>query len=318
MDLEIIKAQILLMPEVAAWPELSDLLRHAGSQPSLDWTLPLTSCQSVGGDPSYANPAAAAIICMQISIILVDDMLDEDPRGEHLRLGYGRTANLAFALQSAAFCAIGRADIPADRRAAAMSSLASMALATAHGQDLDVDSSGGEDRYWQVVRAKSTPFYGAALHIGALLGGAEQETAVALRDLGILVGEVVQIHDDLQDAFQTPAKPDWKRPSNNLAILYAITAEHPDKAQFIELIAKVEDPQLLHKAQQVLIRCGAVSYCAYHLILRQRKAQQLLDRISLPNPEPIMDLVSQQMKPMTTLLEKAGVEIPPELLTRHG
>ena len=92
---------------------------------------------------------------------------------------------------------------------AVTASLAHLALATALGQHLDVQHLEGEANYWKVVRAKSTPFYGAALHVGALLGNATPEVAEGMRDLGVLLGEIIQIHDDLLDAFHTPANPDW-------------------------------------------------------------------------------------------------------------
>ncbi len=54
--------------------------------------------------------------------------------------------------------------------------------------------------------------------------------------LGVRFGEIIQIMDDLDDAFQSPAKPDWQRQDNNLAILYAKTADHPAQAQFLDSV----------------------------------------------------------------------------------
>ena len=67
----------------------------------------------MGADDAIALPAVAAIACLQISIILVDDILDDDPRGAYHRLGAGRAANLGLAFQAAALkllaAATGRA-----------------------------------------------------------------------------------------------------------------------------------------------------------------------------------------------------------------
>ena len=41
-------------------------------------------------------------LCLQLSIMLVDDILDDDPRGFQIDKGPGWAANLALALQSAA------------------------------------------------------------------------------------------------------------------------------------------------------------------------------------------------------------------------
>ena len=288
MSVKSIKAYMLAVPEVAAWPEMASVLEPAKRTLHPGWHLPLLACQAVGGDVSQAIPGGAAIACLEISIILVDDMLDEDPRGEHLRRGSGPTANLALAFQAAAFRVIEQTAVSADRRAAITASLARVALTTALAQHWDVQNLGDEENYWEVVRAKSTPFYSTALHIGALLGNASAEVAAGLRNFGVLFGEIVQIRDDLFDAFQTPANPDWKQGRNSLPILYARTADHPDRARFIELLSRIDDPQALWEAQQILINCGAVSYCAYHLVKRHREAQQLLGCIPLASPAPMM------------------------------
>jgi geranylgeranyl pyrophosphate synthase len=249
---------------------------------------------------------------MYISIILVDDMLDEDPRGEHVRSGNGPTANMALAFQAAAFRVVEQATPDLERRAAVVTSLARLALATALGQHLDFQRPDGEENYWQVVRAKSTPFYGAALQVGALLGNAPMEVAAGVHNLGALLGEIIQIHDDLLDALQTPAAPDWQG-QPNLLILYARTADHPDRARFVSLLPQIDDPQVLREAQQILIRCGAVSYCAYHLLRRHQAVRALLDALPLADPTPMRELLVQQTQPLIQLLRTTGTELPAEL-----
>jgi len=315
MNVKSIKAYMLALPEVAAWPEMASVFEQAESKPGLDWNLPLLACQAVGGDVSMAIPGAAAMACMQTSILLVDDMLDDDSRrGEHLRSGSGPTANLALAFQAAAFRVIEQMAVSADRRAAITANLAWLALTTALGQHWDVQNLRGEDNYWKVVRAKSTPLYSAALHIGALLGNASAEVAVGLRDFGVLFGEISQIRDDLFDAFRTPADPDWKQGRNSLPLLYARTADHPDRARFMTLLPQIDDPQALQAAQQILSGCGAVSYCAYHLVKRHQEARQLLESIPLTDPTPMMDLLAWQTRSVIKLLQTSEAEIPVELL----
>jgi len=314
MTIESIKAHVLAVPEVVAWPKMADFFENAEKKPRPDWNLPLLACQAVGGDVSLATPGAAAAACMYISIILVDDMLDEDPRGEYLRSGHGPTANLALAFQAAAFRVFEHTTISTDLRAAITASLARLALGTALGQHWDTQSLTGEENCWKVLRAKSAPFFGAALHIGALLGGAEAEVADGLRDFGGLIGEIIQIRDDLLDAFQTPASPDWVQGHDTLPILYARTADHPDRTRFMDLLQQIDDPQALREAQGILINCGAVSYCAYHLAKRHQYARGLLDGIPLAVPAPMWDLLARQTLPLVKLLQTSGSEIPPELL----
>jgi geranylgeranyl diphosphate synthase type I len=304
-------AQVLSLPEVAAWPQMADFFERAADR--VKWDFPLLSCQAVGGEASVAIYGAAAIACTYLSLVLVDDMLDQDPKGAHLQFGHAATANLAFALQAAAFRLIERAPVEAECRAAVYASLAQMALTGAFGQHLDAQNLSGEENYWKIVQAKSATCFGAAFYIGALLGQAPLVVAECLRNFGFLTGEVIQIHDDLLDALQSPAGPDWTQGRNNLAILYALTADHPERARFEGLLPHVDDPQALQAAQQILIRCGAASYCAYHVLTRYQAARQLLDSTPLADPAPLFDLLARQIQPLMTLFESVGAEMPPEL-----
>jgi geranylgeranyl pyrophosphate synthase len=315
MKREEVKAIVLNLPEVAAWPELSDIFSQAVDHPRQDWELPLLASRAVGGDDSLIPLAGAALICIQLSITVVDDILDQDPRGVHHRIGAGAAANVALALQAAALRLVDDIPVEATRRAAVNRSLAQMALGTAFGQNLDVQNLEGEENYWRVVAAKSTPFYGAALHVGALLGQATPKVAEQVREFGKLNGEIIQLYDDLTDALKQPANPDWKRVNNNLALLYATRADYPEREQFLALLPQADDPAALHSAQQILIRSGAVGYCAYHIVQRYKRARQILAETPLADPEPLSEMLAHQIQPVLTLLRHVGAPIPPELET---
>jgi geranylgeranyl pyrophosphate synthase len=313
MRLEDIEALVLGLPEVATWPEMADTFEQVVSRPFVTWELPLLACRAVGAEASAAIPGAAAIACMQLGLLLVDDMLDKDPRGVYRQLGQATTANLAFAFQAAAFRVIEHSLVEAERRTDVYASLAQMALTTAFGQNLDTQNLKDEESYWKTVRAKTAPCFGVATHIGALLGLASLEVAERLRDFGLLFGEVIQVYDDLLDALRLPPGPDWTQGRNNLAILYARTADHPERARFETLLLQVTDPQTFEIARQILIHCGAGSYCAYHVIRRYQAARQLLDNTPLVDAQPLLDLLARQRRPLVMLLEDAGARIPPEL-----
>lgn len=310
---EQVRAQILALSELADWPEAASLFAARNDGLRLDWQLPARACVAVGSQPEAALPAVAAVACLQISIILADDMLDQDPRGEYRRLGHGRAANLALAFQAAALTLLGTAPLPPERQAAASSALARAALATCFGQELDVSGLAGEDAYWRIVRAKSTPFYGVALQLGGLLGGADLPVAQGLYDLGALMGEVVQICDDLEDAFEVPANPDWGAGRNNLLILYAATAGHAERERFMAVRGQVETPSALEEAQQILIRSGALSYGVYQLLQRWQRGRHLLSELPLASSSPILEVFESQIRPLVRWLNAIGVALPPEL-----
>jgi geranylgeranyl pyrophosphate synthase len=267
----------------------------------------------VGGEEALAASSAAAILCMILSILLVDDMLDEDPRGVHLQLGDAITANISFAFQAASFRMIAKTPVDAERRAAVMESFAQMGLTMAYGQDLDARNLSGEENYWKVTHAKSSPYFGTAMYAGAVVGNAGPDIAKRLYNLGALTGDVIQIHDDIKDALETPANPDWKQMRNNLLFLYAQTADHPDRERFLTLRSQVDDPKALREAQQILIRCGAVSYSLYHICQRYTASMKILEGTQLADPLPLQEVVVKYIKPLVDILKGIGVAIPPEI-----
>lgn len=295
------------LPEsLADWPELQAIFARYAARQSKVWQMPRVTCEAVGGTAEEALPAMVAIACAQIGILLIDDMLDADPRGEHQHLGMPATANLAAAFQAAALETL----TANGRNLAAVESLNRMLLTVAFGQYLDTQNIADETGYWRVAETKSAPFFGAAFQLGALLGGASPETAEAVRRLGEVYGVMIQIHDDLADSLAVPASPDWEPGHVSLPLLYAQQVEHPDRERFLRLRQALPDPQALAEAQEILIRCGAISYGLYHLLERHKKAQALLESLPLSQPAGLETLLAELMAPVWNLFEVIGAAPP--------
>ena len=202
----------------------------------------------------------------------------------------GKAANFALAFQAAGLDALIGSKAGPKVKMDALNSLNRMMLTTAHGQEMDIQNPADETSYWQVVENKSAPFYGCALHLGALFGEAPTKAAGSLEQLGRVYGEMIQIHDDLNDTMAMPANPDWLQGRKPLPILFALTVDHPDRAKFVELYKNMEVvhraaslANALQEAQEILIRCGAVSYCVDQLLRRHQTTQDILNKIPLPN-----------------------------------
>jgi len=313
MEFEDLKARIQRLRPVASWPQMLEFVDRAVSREGSIWEYPAAACQAVGGSEGPAVAAAAAIFCSVASIRLVDDMLDEDPRGDYRVVGTGQAANLALAFQAAGHLLLDDPEIPAAIRPALHACFADMSLATCRGQDLDARELRCEEEYWRVVESKTPPLFAAALRMGALLGGAPADTADGLARLGGVLGRFIQVSDDVTDALGTPARADWKRRGNNLALLYALTAPHADREEFLRLSLAVDDPGALAAAQKILLRSGAVSFCTLKLLEFSREARQLTARLQLREPAPIARLVELHEQPLHRLLESVGVGEPAEL-----
>ncbi len=306
-----LKKRIHALDQVATWPEMMDLVHRAVHQDGRSiWDYPVLACEAVGGSQDDALPGAAAVFCTMSSVHLVDDMLDHDPLGDYHRLGTGYAANLALAFQAAAHALLDQAALAPHLRAALQVRLSRVALATAVGQALDTREVTSEAEYWRVVAAKTPPLLGGALYIGALLGGATEETAEDLERLGHALGHYIQVSDDLADAMETPARADWLRPMNSLPILYASTVEHPERAELRSLCRRVAEPAALAEAQRILVRSGAFSYCVYKLTQFSEEARALLASIPLVDRTPLEQLLALQIRPVTRLLERIEAEDP--------
>lgn len=297
-------------PRVDSWEEMRTLFRRIASRRPDHWLLPVKACEAVGGTPDQAIPAAVAFACSHISIILVDDMLDSDPRGEYQRIGAPVAANLACAFQSAGLTALAQCAGETEPKLMALASLNQMILTTALGQYWDIQCPTDEADYWRIVRTKSSPFFGAALHIGALLGGTSVETAKGLKELGDLYGELIQIHDDLNDSLAAPANPDWTQGRLSLPILFAQAVEHEEQARFLELRQEITDDAALLEAQDILIRCGAISYCVDQILRRQQTAQGIIAALALPRRDVLESLLEEVVAPVRKLFDAIDGSLP--------
>jgi geranylgeranyl pyrophosphate synthase len=298
---------LLSQPETDRWPDLKTTFERAARRRPVAWDFPILACQAVGGREELALIPVAAITCSHMGIMLVDDLLDEDPRGVYHQLGAGRTANLAMALSGLGVKLLAQAmDCPhADKAAGALSQMLHI---TALGQALDVRNIHTEEAYWEATRAKSSPYFATALFLGALFGNSSMEQAEKLYQFGEIFGEIMQIHDDLNDSLAVPANVDWLSGRAPLPLLYAEIVDHPHRAEFMALRAQAEDSNTLARAQTILVECGAISYCVNELMFRKSQAEQKLTTLGLKKPEAIQALLDHTIAPVKHLFEAVGAE----------
>jgi hypothetical protein len=109
-----------------------------------------------------------------------------------------------------------------------------------------------------------------------------------------------------------PANPDWLQKRKPLPILFALTVEHPDRTRFLDLYQNISNENGLQEAQEILIRCGAVSYCVDQLVRRYQATQEILNKTPLPNKGVVEDVVQGVITPVRNLFETLGVS--PDIL----
>lgn len=289
---------------------MQQLIERARVKEPHNWQLSFITCEAVGGKLEEAVPAAAAIACLQISILLIDDLLDEDPRGEYHKIGVAQTANLAASFQAVGLDAIASSKTRPQTKLRILQHLNQMLLTTAFGQYLDIHNPDNETDYWKLVQTKSTPFFQEAFYMGALLGQASDSVSTNMRQLGALYGEMIQIHDDINDVLAVPANPDWLMGRLPLPLLFTQVVDHPERERFLQLRAEITNPAALKEAQSILIRCGAISYAVAHLIERHTQVQKLLQATPIVNGQKLSELFQTVIAPVNRLLVQAGVDVP--------
>lgn len=311
MDIyEHIQAFFSSLPHTAEWEALDEIFHWNAAKQPRHWRLPILVCEAVGGTPEDALPAAAALGCQHISILMIDDMLDADPRGEYIRLGMPAAANLAAAFQAAGYLSLVRSSLGREARLDSLYCLQGMTLQTALGQHWDTQAPQTEAEFWHVARTKSAPFFGAAFYLGALSGKTSSQAADRLEQLGRLYGEMIQIHDDLNDVLEVPAGPDWALDCSPLPILFAALVDHPEKERFLALRPHVWAADALREAQEILCRCGAVSYSVDQILQRAVRARGLIEELEIPRVDLIHRLVDDLVYPVVKLLKGIGVAEP--------
>lgn len=285
------------------------MLLSLPSSNSKDWRLPLYSCLAVGGQIQAVMPACLALVCIQVSIIIIDDMLDKEPVGHHVTYGVGEAANFAAALQALAIDMIDEIEVSAETKLKAALLLSRMTFDTALGQQLDTQNLQGEDNYWEIVEAKSTPFYKTALQLGAIIGGADEHTISEFGKVGIILGKLVQIQDDREDVFKVPANPDWLEGRNNLLILFAATHNHPKQARFNKIRYQAHKQKRLIEAQEIIATCGAIGYTYELEIAYLQEAISRLRQLELATPGAIIDTFEERGQTIATNLSTLGEKI---------
>lgn len=291
-----------------SWPTLSQGLERAAAKQSQIWKLPVLGCQTFGVAAQAAVPAAAAMICSEIAILLVDDILDEDPRGEYRRIGAGPAANLAMGMEALAVDLL-LDDADSDRAQRASRALTRMLATVARGQALDIENRLDEAHYWQVTEAKSAAWFASALYLGALYADPMSVAAEQLYEFGLVYGQMMQIHDDLNDVLASPANVDWTSGRYPLPILFAEVVDHPDRDHFIGLRKRAAEAESLEAAQAILVSCGAISYSVNELLLRHEKARQMLGAMQTPNAGPLETLLAEVIEPVEQLFNAVGGEM---------
>jgi len=197
-----------LMRYHLGWEDREGRLMPARGGKLLRPGLCLLSCDASGGDWRAALPAAAALELLH-NFTLIHDDVEDGSAERHGRETVWRIWGVAQAINAGdGMLALAHATLlhlderahPADRilRAARLQDEATLRLC--EGQHRDLISSAevklGRDDYLSMIEGKTASLLAACCAIGAVLGGAKDDTIAGLQEFGRRLGLAFQIRDD--------------------------------------------------------------------------------------------------------------------------
>ncbi|HEU4326967.1 MAG TPA: polyprenyl synthetase family protein [Roseiflexaceae bacterium] len=242
--------------------------------------LSLLTCQAVGGDPRQALPLAAAIQLVHDFSLIHDDIEDQSTtrRGRATVWtiwGLAQGINTGDGMLIVAHLALHRLAEQGVAPEVALNVLRlfdQTILEVCEGQFLDLSFEGNlgitEDDYLAMIGRKTAALIDAAAELGALVGGANAETARALGRFGRSLGLAFQIQDDILGIWGDPAvtgKPaaaDLYRRKVSLPVVHALaTAEERTALADLYRQEELSDADV-QRALDILEQAGAREHTA--------------------------------------------------------
>lgn len=208
--------------------------------------LTLLACEAFGKPAEKSLESAFGIELFHNFSLIHDDIMDDAPlrRGKQtvhekwsLNIGI-LSGDVVFA---ESFKSIAQVEDSLLRRV--MDLFTQTSIEVCEGQQWDMDfelrQDVSEEEYIQMIQYKTSVLLGAALQIGAWIGGADEIGAKAAYAFGLNMGTAFQIKDDLLDAFGNPEKFGKQVGGDILAnkktILLIHALEHANDEQLSEL-----------------------------------------------------------------------------------
>ncbi|MDR2197351.1 MAG: polyprenyl synthetase family protein [Coriobacteriales bacterium] len=237
------------------------------------------ACEAVGGDPTRAAAAAAAVEHFHTAALIHDDIADRSlmRRGEpcmHLTQGEGLAINAGdLALSQVTGLVLEDPDLDDATKLRVLDELVLMTRRTIEGQALDIGWA-RDGRYdlgiedYLVMATHKTAFYSGAtpLAVGARIGGGSEEQIEALRAFGLACGLAFQIQDDLlnlvggQNSTQKDFRSDLTEGKRTLIAVHAIQ-HSPHGARIIEILAAHStDAAVLEELVALMREAGSLDF----------------------------------------------------------
>ena len=244
-----------------------------GIRPSLC----LFTCDALGGDIERALPAAVSLELIHNFSLIHDEIQDSDEIRHHrptLWNVWGIPKALVAGNVMRVLADKSMSTMPSDhsKLLTVSSSIVSEAcLEMIEGQYMDISFEGGDgisvDQYMKMISHKTGALLRSSVHIGAVIGSRGGRVADIFREIGIKLGFMFQIRDDILGTWGEttstgkPVGSDIRRKKNTLPIIHARETQ-PYQEEISELYSLefIEDHHV-DRVLDILDATKAGHYC---------------------------------------------------------
>lgn len=245
-----------------------------------------------------ALPVAVAVEIFHNFTLLHDDLMDRSPlrRGQetvYRRWGDNTAILSGDAMSIEAYAALSEVE-DKSLLSLLLPRFSQMALEVCVGQQYDMEfetrTTVRVEEYMEMIRLKTSVLLGSSLELGALVGGATEEQARALYEVGIQLGLAFQIQDDLLDVYgdeKTFGKPiggDIINAKKTLLLLYTLEQlKDKELARLQEILTFTPDERshYIDEVRALYDQAGTRSYAESEIARLTEAAYQGLEGLPL-------------------------------------
>ncbi len=272
------------------------------------------------GERRDTLPVEAAIHAATVASFLFDDIMDADERKPDFGIDEGRRANLGGALLVATYKLIAGSDFPPDVQIRIVGEISDLLLEASAGQEIEASIRDGdrpnddpEATYWKVIQAKSSQQVGRNLRLGCIMAG-RPDMEERFFEIGMALGDMLQILDDVSDALYRELSPDWRATGINLLIIFCLHPGNPQRERFARLFEHATSDREAHReCREVMIRSGAVGFAIHHFFDRFLKTRKRIESLEGLDTGPLLEALHKPVRPLAAGFKELGIEMPAEI-----
>ncbi len=212
----------------------------------------LLACQAVGGDYKDALDAAVAVELLHNFTLIHDDVMDNDDRRRgHPTVHRKWDTNVAIlagdGLVALSYRYLLRTKHPDLGRLGSLFSntLLELCEGQAYDREFETERNVALKDYFKMIRKKTGALLSSCGELGALIGGEDEKSVIALKEFGLNLGIAFQIQDDLLDVTAEEEQlgktwgSDIRQKKKTILLIHALNeASQKDREVIGQILAK--------------------------------------------------------------------------------